>query len=277
MPTLFGRNYHEIQSVGNANRTMRVLLDLRNTAGLSAQDITDIIVLGQFLKDYSATVVGLSVLACGPTPSCISGMPLGFAGIIDESSSLDRTLQLAFGVHADIVISDICAKLLTEKGSTATDPRRQGLRVCTVAEGRQQLELFASGHDMPYAFRVPYWYLPWGVFYAATSEFLQGLDRNYTEKLAGLGEQSRARELFRSLVFNRLSDIYYARDKVLFYVQQRLYAKRKGWKRQQFSSEISFYLTTIVLMLWGGLDQMCLLVRDLLDLKVIDRSGPPPV
>ena len=53
---------------------------------------------------------------------------------------------------------------------------------------------------------------------------------------------AEAQETGRSLVHNRLSNICFTRDRLLFYGVQKMAALRAKWKRQDFAFETSYYL-----------------------------------
>jgi hypothetical protein len=96
-------------------------------------------------------------------------------------------------------------------------------------------EVFARGYDVPWSFRYKSWYAPWTAFYTLSEEQtfkagIEALHRAYQKKAP-----SDALETGRILVHNRLPNLCFTRDRLLFYEIQRLAAKRAGRKRQQFT------------------------------------------
>jgi hypothetical protein len=70
------------------------------------------------------------------------------------------------------------------------------------------------------------------------------------------------RELARSMVFNRHPSLAFTRDRLLFYVQQQRAARRYGFRRSDFIFECNYYLNHYYLLLWGGLEQLCLIINN---------------
>jgi hypothetical protein len=74
------------------------------------------------------------------------------------------------------------------------------------------------------------------------------------------------------LVFNRLGDLCFSRDKLCFYEIQQSVSKRAQWKRQRFSAEIAYYLNFYYLQLYGAFDHAAVLVNGLFGLGVKERQ-----
>jgi len=130
-------------------------------------------------------------------------------------------------------------------------------------------EIFSRGHDVPWAFRYKSWYAPWTAFYTLSEEstFKPGtevLQRAFHKKAP-----SDAQETGRILVPNRLPNLCFTRDRLLFYEIQRLVAKRAGWTRQQFTFEISYLLNFYYLLIFGAFDHAALFVSQLLRLTEV--------
>ena len=130
------------------------------------------------------------------------------------------------------------------------------------------MEYFAAGHEIPWAFRKPLWYMPWTNFYPF-------VDKD-GERATSFWEQSclrdrlslRGQERLRSMLINRFEYIMYTRDKLLSYRLQRRAAKRCGAKNQDFNLECGHLLGYYYILLAGGLDQLALVTNELLDLGV---------
>jgi hypothetical protein len=134
-------------------------------------------------------------------------------------------------------------------------------------------EVFSRGHDVPWAYEHEAWNSPWNAFYqlAEPRTFRSGITtlQHVQNKNDSTAE---ARESLRSLVFNRLANLCFTRDRLLFYDQQRLAAKRAGWKRQQFGFEIAYYLNFYYLLIFGAFDHAALFVSHFLGLGLTERQ-----
>jgi hypothetical protein len=81
-----------------------------------------------------------------------------------------------------------------------------------------------------------------------------------------------ASEFCRSLVYNRLGDLCFSRDRLCFYDMQQLVSRRAQWKRQRFSAEIAYHLNFYYLQLYGAFDHAAVLVNALFSLGVRERQ-----
>jgi hypothetical protein len=127
-------------------------------------------------------------------------------------------------------------------------------------------ELFLRGHDVPWSFRYKSWYAPWTAFYTLSEEqtFKTGIDllHHAHKKKANMDAQ----ETGRILVHNRIPNLCFTRDRLLFYEIQRLASKRAGWQRQQFTFEIAYSLNFYYMLIYGAFDHAALFVNQLLQL-----------
>jgi hypothetical protein len=78
-------------------------------------------------------------------------------------------------------------------------------------------------------------------------------------------------ETARTLIHNRLPNLCFTRDRLLFYEQQQSAARRAGWERQDFSFEVAYYLNFYYLLIYGGFDHIAQLVNGVLALGVPER------
>jgi hypothetical protein len=133
-------------------------------------------------------------------------------------------------------------------------------------------EIFVRGHDVPWSFAYQSWGMTWTAFYqlAERRTFALALDllhEAYQKKAPG-----DAQETGRSLVYNRLGNLCFTRDRLLFYEIQRLASGRSGWKRQKFAFEIAYYLNFNYLLIYGAFDHAALFVSQLLKLGLPPRQ-----
>jgi hypothetical protein len=131
-------------------------------------------------------------------------------------------------------------------------------------------EIFVRGHDIPWAFNYKVWDEPWTAFYQMAEGRIFKLGLELLHKAYQKGADKDAQETGRSLVFNRIANLCFTRDRLFWYEIQRMVSKRNGWKRQRFSVEIAYYLNFNYLLIYGAFDHVALFVSQLLNL------GLPP-
>jgi len=139
------------------------------------------------------------------------------------------------------------------------------LSVRTNDDAKRDCEIFVRGHEIPWSFNRPAWWMPWTTFYPMMEP-----DISEISKLQNLavqkGVSSEIQDEIRSLGLLRWGTICYTRDKLLFFLQQRMTAKCGKFERQGFIFELTYYLNHYYLLFWGGLDQICWIVNEICDL-----------
>src|SRR5262249_1346731 len=79
-------------------------------------------------------------------------------------------------------------------------------------------------------------------------------------------------ESTRSLVLNRLPNLCFMRDRLLFLDLQLRFAKRQKWSHQKFNFEIAYHLNFYYLLIYGGLDHLAVVVNDVLGLGLPEKQ-----
>ncbi len=133
-----------------------------------------------------------------------------------------------------------------------------------------QCEIFVRGHDVPWSFGSMIWNQAWTVFYQLSElrTFQEGvafLDHCHKKKV-----DAETFDIARMLIHNRLPNLCFTRDRLLFYDMQQAAAKRAGWERQEFLFEAAYYLNFYYMLIHGGFDHLALVVNGALQL------GLPP-
>lgn len=133
-------------------------------------------------------------------------------------------------------------------------------------------EIFVRGHDVPWAFGCEIWGQTWNAFYNLTERttFNTGMDFLFEAQKKQVNAE--AQEVGRSLIHNRLPNICFTRDRLLFYDLQKLVALRAKWKRQEFIFEVGYYLNFYYPLIYGGLDHIALLVNQCLQLGLPEKN-----
>jgi hypothetical protein len=147
-----------------------------------------------------------------------------------------------------------------------------GLSIVDSGFLKRRCEIFVRGHDVPWAFVHPIVDITWNGFYhfAEQHTLKRGLDFLYAAQRKNASTE--AQEAGRSLVHNRLPNICFTRDRLLFYETQKMAAQRAGWKRQEFNFEVSYYLNFYYPLIFGGFDHIALLVNHCLKLGLSEKN-----
>jgi hypothetical protein len=276
MPVIYGKMYPEIELAGPLNYRFKVLIDADAKSQELSTFIAEVCTLKSYLNDIVDNRVSIE-LYITPTNNLddytifpLTPLPLN-KDISDYNESIKTLSQK---IDADLIVTKNNG--LREFINTKKDLNFVAVNFNDAKKG---LEIFVRGHEIPWAFADPVWNMPWTNFYGMSDEFGRKSFEVYANNLIKAGLDSEAVELGRSLLLNRVPNICYTRDKLLFYVQQRRYAKRHSWKRQDFAFESSYYLCHYYLLLWGGVDQLARILNKALKLGIthfssIDLSKP---
>lgn len=262
MPFVFDKIYSEIQSAGLLSHRFKILIDSRKDSSDLFNFLKNAFTLNSYLEsipDCPATLEIISNLQYqGESFKIFPVLSLSENPIDNEQIlNLAKTNNIDFPVTENKELINLAKK--ERESLFDTGIYREGLRA---------LEVFVRGHKIPWFFDHPSWNMPWTVAYTTCDEF--GLKANvlYEVSFRKLELDRETLELTRSLLLNRVSNILYTRDKLLFYVQQRRFAKRQKWKRQGFQFEASYYLNFYYLLIWGGIDQLSRIINHALNLNV---------
>ncbi len=183
---------------------------------------------------------------------------------------LDGQLQIvaatALACDADCVVTDAAEWL-----PYIREFEKLGLLLTTPDFVLRYSEIFVRGHDVPWAFAYKAWFTTWTASYQLSEAWTFKPGMEFLALCQTKGADSEAVEAGRSLVYNRLGDLSFTRDRLLFYEMQQAVSRRAQWKRQKFSSEIAYYLNFYYLLLYGAFDHAAVLVSGLLGLGIPSR------
>lgn len=283
MPFVRGKILPEVESTGRAKRTLDVLLSVErvNISTLTLLDELEQLRIylassGAFisidllcLENHRETRDALNKIgiecALIPESSDVKGIPQHVADRIDDS--LKRLLSTALEHDADCIVSNKPDLL-----PYVEELEEAGVLLTSADFLLRYAETFARGHDVPWAFANKVWFEPWTSFYQLAEgwTFRRGLE--FLDLCKSKGANRDAVELCRSLVYNRLGDMCFTRDRLCFYELQQAVAKRAQWKRQRFSTEVAYYLNFSYLLLYGAFDHAAALVNALFNLGVNERQ-----
>lgn len=284
MPLVRGRIIPEIQLAGRAKQFLDVLLWAEDLGPTDLGALDELDVLRTYLRSLDPFVCYVRVWVAEQHARSIARLDeLGIAHRTARCHEPDKNLAAKLeGADAELLKAtatalsmDADCLAVATKGWLPFAPQINdglGLLLTDCTFLLPYAELFSRGHDVPWAFGVKEWNAPWDTFYQMTE---QCTFRSGIVLLRGAGEKnaaSGARETGRSLVFNRLANLCFTRDRLLFYEMQRLAAKRAGWKRQRFAFEVAYYLNFYYLLMHGAFDHAAQLINELLKLGLADRQ-----
>lgn len=284
MPFVRGRVLPEVELAGRAKRFLDILIWVEQLEVIDARALDELDILRVCLRGLDPFVCDVRIWI--PQRHAATSARLRELGIehqtVPDRQPPAETIRQLEGADAELLTAIGTAMYVD--GDCLVVGRREWLPFSVDVNDKLAFlvtdctfllpysEVFSRGHDVPWAFGYKSWNAPWNAFYQLAEErtFRAGvaLLRHAQER----NVPANARETGRSLVFNRLQNLCFTRDRLLFYEQQRLVAKRAGWQRQRFDFEISYFLNFNYLLIYGAFDHAALFVSQLLALGLADRQ-----
>lgn len=275
---IHGRIYPQVESGGLLRHELRIFVDPSSIDGKTYQNLVDIDVLRHYLRDVRDCPCRINLLV--PVQSSAHSAKvyrfLHMIGVEEISEAIDITpeVEAAVGNAPQSVRILASTALLTDVDVVTTSDQEvlehsKGFEKLHSSIGdwdftKHACEVFVRGYEIPWSFRNPIWGTPFSAFYLFAEPYFQSLNNLYVALYRAAQTDvsfTETLEYARSLAFNRLSNICYTKDHILFYIQQRRAAKRKKLLRQDFSFEAGYFLNHYYLLFWGGLDQICWIVN----------------
>lgn len=281
MPIDRGRFFREVESTGRPKKCLDVLLWGSNWSRHNWEDLDDIEVLRDYLRTIRPSFCGIRLLVPAThaeTIEALGRLNIRFAAveIINADAETSKCLsngeladatQTALGCDADaLVVSNI------EWFPYCEELEQSGLFLTDTGFLKYYCEIFVRGHEVPWAFTSEVWGLTWNGFYQMTEQRTLGVGMDFLYTAQKKKASAETQEAGRSLVHNRLPNICFTRDRLLFYEIQKMTARRAKWKRQEYAFEISYYLNFYYPLLYGGFDHVALLVNHCLQLGLPEKN-----
>jgi hypothetical protein len=281
MPIVRNRFIPEIESSGRAKKCLDVLLWGSNWPARSRADLDEIEVLREYLRSIRPSFCEIRLLvpdSHGETLAMLQNLSVTHVTVQAKPASGETVAALGQGemAHAADTARSYDADALVVAAPTwlpfAPDLDDTGLFLTDTSFFKHYCEVFVRGHDVPWSFTTKLWGQTWNGFYhTAELESLKvGLEFLYAAQQAKRSRE--AQETGRSLMHNRLPNICFTRDRLLFYDIQKMAARRAKWRRQEFAFETSYYLNFYYPALFGGFDHTALLVSQCLELGLPERQ-----
>jgi len=281
VPTDRGRFFREVESAGRPKKCLDVLLWSRNWSRRNWIDLDEIEVLRDYLRTIRPSFCGIRLLVPAThieTVEALGKLNIKFVAV-EIINAEDETLELindkeladaaqtALACDADAVVASNL-----EWFPYCEDFDHLGLFLTDTGFLKHYCEIFVRGHDVPWAFSTQIWGQTWNAFYHMSEQRTLGVGMDFLYEAQKKKASAETQEAGRSLVHNRLPNICFTRDRLLFYEIQKLAAQRAKWKRQEYAFEVSYYLNFYYPLLFGGFDHIALLVNHSLQLGLPEKN-----
>jgi hypothetical protein len=283
MPLVRGRILPAVELAGRAKRILDVLLWLTTPRAQDLGALDELEVLRKYLdsmdppearvrlwvpREHFGTINALTAVGIdfSVTPSKQAGDQLW-----ERLKGVDR--ELSDAVATALMLDADC--LVTDHGDWfpyIEEVEKFSTLIMDCGFLLRNAEVFVRGHDVPWNFESKVWNQPWQAFYVLTEQrtFKAGMD--LLRKAFDRGASAEAQRTGNSLVYNRISNLCFTRDRLRYYETQRLAARRAGWKRQDFDFELPYYLNFYYVLIYGAFDHAALLVNQFLELGLGPRQ-----
>jgi len=281
VPYVRGRIFAEVESTGRPKRTLDVLIWGQEWLMRVLADFNDLETLREYLRSIRPSVCAIRYFVPGHHAETIEILtrlniicfPIECAAAKPETGKLLPEKDLAdAGQTALACDADVLVVSKPEYLPYLDECEDLGIFLTDTSFLKHYCELFVRGHDVPWSFAHQVWGQTWNGFYhfgeprtlSAGHEFLYAAQQKSVN--------AEARETGRSLVHNRLPNICFTRDRLLFYEIQKLVAHRNKWKRQEYAFESSYYLNFYYPLIFGGFDHCASLVNQTLQMGMPERN-----
>jgi len=281
MPVVRGRFLPAIESAGRVKRCFDILLWGNHWSERNLSDLDHVDGLREYLRSLTPRFCGVRLIVPSPHAETIDmakalNCRVTLVEVANPDKSTSARIQdedLATAVQTAIAC-DADALVVTNEEwfPHFEDIEKLGVFLADTGFLKHHCEMFSRGHDAPWSFSLSIWNLTWTAFYqmAEPETFRVGLD--FLSAAWKKQADNDGQETGRSLVHNRLPNICFTRDRLLFYEIQRLVSVRRRWERQSFSFETAYYLNFYYPVIYGGFDQLALVVNQILKLGLPDRK-----
>ncbi len=283
MPLVRGRILPEVELAGRAKQFLDVLIWIERLDGTDTASLDELDHLRAYLGSLDPFACYVRLLLPQrhvQTAATLDALSIEYQVVAERKAGVDAAppingadaeLSTAIGTALS-VDADCLAVNRRDWFPFAEETDKLGFLLTDCSFLLPYCEVFARGYDVPWSFRYKSWYAPWTAFYTLSEEqtFKAGIEvlhRAHQKKAP-----SDAQETGRILVHNRLPNLCFTRDRLLFYEIQRLAAKRAGRKRQQFTFEIAYSLNFYYLLIYGAFDHAALFVSQMLQLGLPEKQ-----
>lgn len=281
MPYVRGRVIAEIESTGLPKRFLDVLLWNDKWSEQNLGDFDEVEVLREYLRSIRPPVCGIRVFVPATHARTIEQLtnlqivfvPVAVSVATAETRKLIVEEELANAVQTSLACdADVLVGANAAWFPYAEDLLPLGVFLTDAGFLKLYCETFVKGHDAPWSFTTKIWRQPWNGFYHLTESRTLSVGMDFLHEAYKKKANAEAQETGRSLIHNRLPNICFTRDRLLFYDIQRMAAHRAKWKRQEFVFEVGYYLNFYYPLIFGGFDHTALLVNQCLQLGLAEKN-----
>jgi len=252
MPIIFNNIYPERYASVVKNYSFTILIDSHIESEIVIKILINIDTLREYLTDLGESNIKIKIIfANSVIPEQLKGFDLECINSDVDFSSDETLIALAKSKSVDI--------LWLESTKSIDDNEGYYFNIVDSEELLSQLEVFLYGHDIPWSFARPVWYISWSDFYAGCDTYLSKLNQKYISFIDHPNLDKSTIEEMRSLLLNRLMFLVHTKYKLLFYIQQRRFAKRNSLENQSFYCELSYYVNYYYVLIWGSFDQLAVI------------------
>jgi hypothetical protein len=281
MPNVRGRFSPEVESAGRPKKCIDILLWGNNWENHNWEDLDEIEELRDYLRSIRPSFCGIRIFV--PTGHTGTAEVLGklnvkfisietYPATAETSKRIDDH-ELAGATETALACdADVLAVKNIEWLPYANELDHLGVFLTDTSFLKHYCELFVRGHDVPWAFASKIWGLTWNGFYQMTEQRTLSVGTDFLHVAHKKKVNAEAQETGRSLVHNRLPNMCFTRDRLLFYEIQKMAALRAKWKRQEYAFEIGYYLNFYYPLIYGGFDHTALLVNQCLQLGIPEKN-----
>lgn len=283
-PIVRGRAISQIESSGRTKKSFDVLLWTEQLSQKSFRALDAVQQLREYLGTIHPQEVSINLWlpeSCGDVHNFLNAYAITTSHI--SSSVPNDTINQTFGGQALPGMCEAAATALScDADMVVTEnpdwyPFYEEFEKINMLLGSCELilrqgEIFVCGHDIPWSFNHPLFDAPWGPFYFFAEQQTLNPGQVFLDVCHKKGIDAEVQEVGRSLVYNRIPNILFTRDRLLFYEMQQAAAKRAGWKRQKFQFEVGYHLNFYYVLLYGGFDHLAVLLNGALGLGLAMRD-----
>ncbi|MDX9858267.1 MAG: hypothetical protein RBT76_10780 [candidate division Zixibacteria bacterium] len=269
MPTLFGDVYPEITNAGPIQRLYAVLVDARMDLLLADRLIRQLSLIRYYWQtsDHNSAILNVywSNLSI---PTILRGynmVPLCEELELRADEERLRTVSLKHDLDCICTLDDSVLELSERVEKSC------GTAVKNCAGLMEEVELFSRGMDLPWSMGKPVFNMPWTGFHSMLHDSARPFSEAFVEVWSRKGLPVNTLETCRSLLLNRIAETVFLHDRLLFLRIQRRKSKRKGWERQKFIFECSLFLSAYYHQIWGGIEQLSRLIKDILGMRINNK------
>ncbi len=283
-PFVRGRFIAEVESTGRTKSKLDVLLWLTQVSHAEMAALDSIEILRSYLSWLNRTPCSINLWIPSTfqqTQRGLSsiGIEFGRVEISNPTQKIEAELGanppqelLAMAATALAIDADVVVTSNPDWYPYAIEFEKLNTLLSDCQVLKRQAEIFVRGHDVPWSFEHPIFLEPWNGFYQLSESrtFKAGLEFLYLARQRKL--DGKTQEAGRSLVYNRLGNLCFTRDRLLFYDMQQTVSRRLEWERQEFLFETSYFLNFYYLLIHGGFDHLALVVNGGLGLGLPQKS-----